>query len=47
MYLNHLLTVIPQHMDDKNLDFIKNLLPWSKSLPEECHNLKAKQQAAE
>jgi len=46
-YLNHLLTVIPQHMDDKNLVFTEDLLPWSKNLPEECYNLKAKQQAAE
>ena len=46
-YLNHLLTVIPQHMDDKNLDFLEDLLPWSKSLPEECYNLKEKHQAAE
>ena len=46
-YLNHLLTVIPRHMDDKNLDFLEDLLPWSENLPKECHNLKAKQQAAE
>ena len=34
-YLNHLLTEIPKHMDDSNLDFIEELLPWSESLPEE------------
>jgi transposase len=46
-YLNHLLSVIPKHMDDKNLGFLEDLLPWSENLPEECHNLKARQQVAE
>lgn len=35
-YMKHLLTVIPQHMDDTNLDFIDDLLPWSSKLPEDC-----------
>ena len=35
-YLNHLLTVIPKHMDDTSLDFLDNLLPWSVQLPDEC-----------
>lgn len=24
-------------MDETNLDFIEDLLPWSKSLPKECY----------
>jgi len=35
-YLKHLLTEIPKHMDDKNLSFLTDLLPWSKDLPLEC-----------
>ncbi len=35
-YYKHLLTVIPEHMEDKNLDFLDDLLPWSKTLPEAC-----------
>ena len=33
-YIVHLLTEIPKHMDDKNQDFLKDLLPWSPKLPE-------------
>lgn len=36
-YLKYLLTEIPKHMDDCKLDFVEDLLPWSKSLPQECH----------
>ena len=32
-YVVHLLTEIPKHMDDKNQDFLKDLLPWSPELP--------------
>jgi len=46
-YLNHLLTIIPQHMDDKNRRFLDDLLPWAKNLPMECYNQKAIQQATE
>ena len=35
-YLKHLLTEIPKHMDNTSLDFLEDLLPWSKNLPEEC-----------
>jgi transposase len=35
-YIKHLLTVIPEHMEDTNLDFAYDLLPWSDKLPEEC-----------
>ena len=36
-YLKHLLTEIPKHMDETNMDFLEDLLPWSKKLPAECH----------
>lgn len=36
-YYEHLLTEIPKHMNDKNTDFLDNLLPWSDKLPEICH----------
>ena len=29
-YFEFLLTEIPNHQDDKNLDFINDLLPWLK-----------------
>ena len=32
-YIVHLLTEISKHMDDKNQDFFKDLLPWSLELP--------------
>ena len=35
-YLKHLLTEIPKHMDDTDLAFLDDLLPWSENLPEEC-----------
>lgn len=35
-YLKHLLTRIPQHMDDTDLGFLDSMLPWSEDLPEEC-----------
>ena len=35
-YLDHLLTVIPQHMDDTDLSFLDDLLPWSAALPDNC-----------
>lgn len=40
-YLEHVLTVMPEHMDDTNTDFLDDLLPWSENLPEK---LKKKQQ---
>lgn len=27
---------IPKHMEDRNLDFLEELLPWSEHLPTEC-----------
>ena len=35
-YIKYLLDVIPEHMDDKNYDFVEDLLPWSDKLPAEC-----------
>ena len=35
-YLTHVLETIPKHMSDANLDFLQELLPWSKALPEKC-----------
>jgi len=39
-YFKHILEEIPKHQDDKNLDFLDSLLPWSADLPADC--LKAK-----
>lgn len=36
-YLKYLLTEIPKHMDDTNIDFLEDLTPWSKTLPPECN----------
>ena len=35
-YLDMLLTVIPNHMDDKDRSFLDVLLPWSSTVQEEC-----------
>lgn len=35
-YFNYLLTEIPEHMEDKNRDFLNDLLPWSDKIPAEC-----------
>ena len=35
-YFNLLLTEIPTHMDDKNLRFLDDLLPWSTRMQKEC-----------
>ena len=34
-----LLTEIPKHMDDKDLSFISDLMPWSPRVQEECPSL--------
>lgn len=39
-YFEFLLTEIPKHMDDTNLDFLEDLLPWSEKLPIECKKQK-------
>jgi hypothetical protein len=35
-YVEYLLTEIPKHEDDTNLNFLDDLLPWSPNLPERC-----------
>ena len=35
-YFELLLTEIPKHMDDKDLSFIDDLLPWSPRVQKEC-----------
>lgn len=35
-YFEFLLTEIPKHMEDTNLDFLDDLLPWAEKLPLEC-----------
>lgn len=32
----HLLTEIPKHMEDHDVSFCEDLLPWSDKLPAEC-----------
>lgn len=39
-YFKHLLTEIPKHMDNTDLDFLENLLPWSKQLSDICRKKK-------
>ena len=42
-YFEYLLTEIPKHVDDKNTDFLAELLPWSDILPE---NIRKPQKAS-
>lgn len=35
-YFEYLLTEIPKHMEDKDLRFCEDLLPWSPALPDNC-----------
>jgi len=37
-YLEMLLTVIPNHMDDKDRSFLDALLPWSSVVQHECRS---------
>ena len=39
-YFEFLLEEIPKHMNEKSLDFLKDLLPWSSKLPNKCHKPK-------
>lgn len=34
-YLNYLLEELPKHMGDSNQTFLDDLVPWSKTLPDE------------
>lgn len=38
-YFEMLLTVIPNHMEDKNLAFLDELLPWSPTVQQKCPSL--------
>ena len=35
-YFEMLLTVLPNHMDDKDTAFIDDLLPWSPLIQQKC-----------
>lgn len=35
-YFKYLLEEIPEHMEDHDMSFCKDLLPWSEKLPAEC-----------
>ncbi|MBP5414174.1 MAG: transposase domain-containing protein, partial [Lachnospiraceae bacterium] len=37
-YFEMLLKELPEHLDDKDLRFIDNLMPWSKRVQEECQS---------
>ena len=39
-YLEYLLTELPSHMDDTDLSFLEDLLPWSEVVREKCQSLK-------
>ena len=39
-YLEYLLTELPSHMDDTDLSFLEDLLPWSEVVREKCRSLK-------
>lgn len=38
-YFELLLTELPEHIDDKNLKFLDDLMPWSSKVQEACRNL--------
>lgn len=38
-YFEMLLTEIPKHMEDKDLSFINDLMPWSPKVQKECPSL--------
>ena len=38
-YMRHLLEEMPEHMDDSNLNFLDDLMPWSDKLPQECRKI--------
>ena len=35
-YFEHLLSEIPKHQNDKDLKFLDDLLPWSKTVQKKC-----------
>lgn len=38
-YFELLLTEIPKHMEDKNLNFLNELMPWSKNIQDKCPSM--------
>jgi len=36
-YMEYLISELVAHQDDTNLDFLQNLLPWSKTIQEKFH----------
>ena len=40
-YLKHLLTEVPKHMEDTDLAFLDDLLPWSDEIPDDCRKPQA------
>ena len=38
-YFELLLSELPKHMDDTNLKFLDDLMPWSKHVQHECPSL--------
>ena len=41
-YLAHVLTEIPKHCKGTKRDFLKDLLPWSEKIPDNCKSKKSK-----
>lgn len=37
-YLEHVLTVLKDHQDDREYSFIDDILPWSEKLPAICRS---------
>ena len=37
-YLEHVLTVLKDHQDDREYSFINDILPWSEKLPAICRS---------
>ena len=38
-YLEHLLMIVPEHLNDTDQSWLDDLLPWSDRLPKECHKV--------
>ena len=38
-YLDHILSVIPDHIDENDTSYLNDLLPWSDKLPKECYKV--------
>ena len=41
-YVEYVLGELTKHMDDKNRDFLKDLMPWSEALPEYIKKAKSR-----